>query len=83
MGMILTLVLLAPLLAPTLLMAGHGGLPCLTFGGLVRVFMGLECIGDLHLIALGSNGAAILPAPFLVVSAAAVFIPLRTACRAP
>ncbi|AWH19253.1 hypothetical protein C1922_19005 [Stenotrophomonas sp. ZAC14D2_NAIMI4_7] len=75
---------LAALLSPTLLMAGHGGLPCPTFGGLILVFMRLEWIGDLqlNLIAFGSKDAAILSAPFLVVFAAAMLIPLRTARRA-
>ena len=76
---------LAALLAPTLLMAGHGGLPCPIFGGLILVFMRLEWIGDLqlNLIAFGSNDAAILSAPFLAVFAAALFIPLPTTRRAP
>lgn len=73
--------LLAALLAPTLLMAGHGGLPCPTFGGLILVLMDLEWVGDLkaNLIAIGSKDTAILSAPFLVVFAIALFIPLRTA----
>jgi hypothetical protein len=72
--------LLAGLLSPTMLMAGHGGLPGPTIGGLVLVLMRLEWIGDLHanFIAFGSNDAAFLSAPFLVVFALALFIPLRT-----
>lgn len=73
--------LLAALLAPTLLMAGHGGLPCPTIGGLVLVLMDLEWIGQLqvNLIAFGTEDTAILSAPFLFVFAIALFIPLRTA----
>lgn len=72
--------LLAALLAPTLLMAGHGGLPCPTIGGLVLVLMDLEWIGQLqmNLIAFGTEDTAILSAPFLFVFAIALFIPLRT-----
>lgn len=71
---------LAGLLSPTLLMAGHGGLPGPTIGGLVLVLMRLEWIGDLHanFIAFGSKDAGFLSAPFLVVFALALFIPLRT-----
>jgi len=72
---------LVGLLSPTMLMAGHGGLPGPTIGGLVLVLMRLEWIGDLHanFIAFGSNDAAFLSAPFLIVFALALFIPLRTA----
>ncbi|WP_303637111.1 hypothetical protein [Stenotrophomonas tuberculopleuritidis] len=77
----LVFAVLAALLAPTLLMAGHGGLPCPTLGGLILVLMKLEWIGDLkvNLIAFGSRDTAILSAPMLVVFAIALFIPLRTA----
>lgn len=72
---------LAGLLSPTLLMGGHGGLPGPTIGGLVMVLTRLEWIGDLRasFIGFGSKDFGFLSAPFLVVFALAMFVPLRTA----
>ncbi|EPG2133182.1 hypothetical protein [Stenotrophomonas maltophilia] len=72
---------LAGLLSPTLLMGGHGGLPGPTIGGLVMVLTRLEWIGDLRasFIGFGSKDFGFLSAPFLVVFALTMFVPLRTA----
>ncbi|KUJ03104.1 hypothetical protein AR275_18930, partial [Stenotrophomonas maltophilia] len=40
--------LLGGFLTPTLLGAGHGGLPCATIGGLVMILTQLQWIGDLQ-----------------------------------
>lgn len=77
----LVFALMAALLAPTLLMAGHGGLPCPTFGGVLLVLKDLERVSDLklNLIGFGTDHSAILSAPFMVVFVIALFVPVPTA----
>ncbi|HHA2818358.1 TPA: hypothetical protein ACOFCQ_000894 [Stenotrophomonas maltophilia] len=73
--------LLAGLLTPTLLLAGHGVLPVPTIGGLVTVLQRLEWIGDLdfNILAVGTDNIWFLFTPFQMVSIGMLFFPLRTA----
>ncbi|WP_259344789.1 hypothetical protein [Stenotrophomonas pavanii] len=75
--------LLGGFLTPTLLGAGHGGLPCATIGGLVMILTQLQWIGDLQIgfmgIGIRNRGIWIMSTPALVVFAAMMFVPLRTA----
>lgn len=75
--------LLGGFLTPTLLGAGHGGVPCATIGGLVMILTQLQWIGDLQAdfmgIGIRNRGIWIMSTPALVVFAAMMFVPLRTA----
>ncbi|HFT6977831.1 MULTISPECIES: hypothetical protein [Stenotrophomonas] len=73
--------LLAGLLTPTLMLAGHGVLPVPTVGGVVTVLLRLEWIGDLdfNLLAVGTDNIWFLFTPFQMVSIGMLFFPLRTA----
>lgn len=73
--------LLAGLLTPTLLLAGHGVLPVPTIGGLVTVLQRLEWIGnlDFNILAVGTDNIWFLFTPFQMVSIGMLFFPLRTA----
>ncbi len=73
--------LLAGLLTPTLLLAGHGVLPVPTIGGLVTVLQRLGWIGnlDFNILAVGTDNIWFLFTPFQMVSIGMLFFPLRTA----
>ncbi|AMJ56428.1 MULTISPECIES: hypothetical protein [Stenotrophomonas] len=68
---ILYRVLLSTLIAsfaPTLFLAGHGGIPLPTITGLVLTIMQMEWRDDLHLsiMGVGSTGMGLYLPPFLV-----------------